>query len=113
MQKWLGAQCFGPIGLAEQPDTTKQVFWNDQQVMKQYKKFGCWNCQFLSLNLPYEVIILVNLCGGVLYEGLFLTKQYKNTVSEVLDQLTLLNMQKWLDAQCFGPIDLAENANMA
>ena len=54
------------------------------------------------------MIILVNLCGGVLYEGLFLTKQCKNNISEVLDQLTLLKMQKWLDAQCFGLIDLAE-----
>ena len=66
-----------------------------------------------NLNLSYEVIILVYLCGGVLYEGLFLTKQCKNNISEVLDQLTLLKMQKWLGAQCFGPIDLAENAKMA
>ena len=38
MQTWPAAQCFGPIDLAERPDTTKQVFWNDQQVMKKLKK---------------------------------------------------------------------------
>ena len=46
MQKWLDAQSFGPIDLAERPDTTKQVFWNDQQVMKKFEKI--WLLELLG-----------------------------------------------------------------
>ena len=144
MQKWLAAQCFGPIDLAENAkmacravfwtnrpcwkcknglprsvlESTKQVFWNDQQVLKKSKKF--WLLELLGF--IFKSFLQSDhfgqlVWGGTLWRIVFDETNWpcwkcKNGLTRsVLDQLTLLKMQKLLDGQCFGPIDLAENAH--